>query len=32
MMRLIHRVLPYLPFIVLAVAVMVAVYHVGVYG
>jgi hypothetical protein len=29
MMRLIPRVLPYLPFIVLAVAVMVAVYHVN---
>ncbi len=30
-MRLFHRVLPYLPFVVLALAVLVAVWHVNVY-
>lgn len=30
-MRLFHRVLPYLPFIVLALALLVAVWHVNVY-
>ena len=30
-MKLFHRVVPYLPFIVLAAAVAVAVYHVRVY-
>jgi hypothetical protein len=30
-MRLIHFVLPYLPFIVLALAALVAVYHINVY-
>ncbi len=30
-MKTLHRVVPYLPFIVLAAAVVVAVYHIRVY-
>lgn len=30
-MRLFHMLLPYLPFLVLAIAVLVAVYHIRVY-
>lgn len=30
-MRLLHTLLPYLPFLVLALAVLVAVYHIRVY-
>lgn len=30
-MRKVHALLPYLPFIVLALAVLVAVYHIRVY-
>lgn len=31
-MKVLHRILPYLPFIVLAAAVLVAAHHVTVYG